>query len=51
MSEKYPPYSATALMCVIASIQATVYAMFAERDWSKWKLGWNIRLLTVLYAV
>ncbi|KAF3440493.1 hypothetical protein FNV43_RR18777 [Rhamnella rubrinervis] len=50
MSEEYPPYTATALMCVFASIQTTVYAMFSERDWSKWKLGWNIRLLTVLYA-
>ncbi|KAF3440495.1 hypothetical protein FNV43_RR18779 [Rhamnella rubrinervis] len=50
MSEKYPPYSATALMCLFASIQATVYAMLVERDWSKWKLGWNIRLLAVLYA-
>ncbi|KAF3440492.1 hypothetical protein FNV43_RR18776 [Rhamnella rubrinervis] len=50
LSENYPPYTATALMCVFASIQSTIYAMFAERDWSRWKLGWNIRLLTVLYA-
>ncbi|KAH7520757.1 WAT1-related protein At1g68170 [Ziziphus jujuba] len=50
MGEKYPPYSVTALMCVSASIQATIYAVFVERDWSKWKLGWNIRLLTAIYV-
>ncbi|CAI0439258.1 unnamed protein product [Linum tenue] len=51
MGEKYPcPYSATALMCVMGSIQAIVYALCSERDWNQWKLGWNVRLLSVAYC-
>lgn len=52
MSATYPyPYSSTALMSLMGSIQATVYAICIEKDWSAWKLGWNIRLLTTIYAV
>ncbi|KAJ9703972.1 hypothetical protein PVL29_005310 [Vitis rotundifolia] len=51
MGEKYPfDYSSTALMCATASVQTVVYAMCKERNWSAWKLGWNIRLLTVAYT-
>ncbi|CAI0375689.1 unnamed protein product [Linum tenue] len=51
MGERYPcPYSATALMCIMGSIQAVVYALCTERDWTQWKLGWNVRLLTVAYS-
>ncbi|KAK3419888.1 hypothetical protein EUGRSUZ_G00640, partial [Eucalyptus grandis] len=51
MSEDFPyQYTSTALMTFLGSIQATVYALCRERDWSQWKLGWNIRLLTVSYA-
>ncbi|XP_050209813.1 WAT1-related protein At1g68170-like [Mercurialis annua] len=51
MSAKYPnPYSSTALMCLMASVQAVVYALCMEKDWSQWRLGWNIRLLTAAYA-
>ncbi|KAK9286181.1 hypothetical protein L1049_014564 [Liquidambar formosana] len=51
MSDRYPcHFSSTALMSVMASIQAVVYALCTERDWSQWKLGWNIRLLTVVYT-
>ncbi|GMN59064.1 hypothetical protein TIFTF001_028159 [Ficus carica] len=51
MSEKYPCYYTTsALMSIMASIQAVIFALCTERDWSQWKLGWNIRLLTVLYS-
>ncbi|KAG8645137.1 WAT1-related protein At1g25270 [Manihot esculenta] len=51
MSATYPyPYSSTALMSLMGSIQATVYAICIEKDWSAWKLGWNIRLLTTIYA-
>ncbi|KAJ4715430.1 WAT1-related protein [Melia azedarach] len=51
MGEKYPcKYSSTALMCITAAVQATVYAICVERDWSSWKLGWNIRLLSVVYT-
>lgn len=52
LSEKYPcQYSSTAMTCVFASIQATIFAMCMERDWSLWKLGWDIRLATVAYTV
>ncbi|XVF45681.1 hypothetical protein PTKIN_Ptkin02bG0226900 [Pterospermum kingtungense] len=48
MSEKYPcAYSSTALTCTMAAIQSTVFALCMEKDMSRWKLGWNIRLLTV----
>ncbi|PIA47737.1 hypothetical protein AQUCO_01400383v1 [Aquilegia coerulea] len=51
MSEKYPcQYSSTALMCVMGSVQAVIFALCMERDWTQWKLGWNIRLLTVAYT-
>ncbi|KAK9167088.1 hypothetical protein Scep_002279 [Stephania cephalantha] len=51
MVKKYPsPYSSTALMCITSSILATIYALCTERDWSQWKLGWDIRLLTVAYT-
>ncbi|KAE8694082.1 auxin-induced protein 5NG4-like [Hibiscus syriacus] len=51
MSEIYPfTYSASALFCVTASIQATVYTIITERNWSAWKLGWNLRLLSVVYT-
>ncbi|KAG6701312.1 hypothetical protein I3842_08G159000, partial [Carya illinoinensis] len=43
-------YSSTALMCVMGAIQSAVFALCLERDWSQWKLGWNIRLLTVAYS-
>ncbi|GAB4829826.1 hypothetical protein Ancab_019476 [Ancistrocladus abbreviatus] len=49
MGEKYPPYASTALMTVMGSIQAIVFALCIERDWKQWKLGWNIRLLSVSY--
>jgi hypothetical protein len=52
MSEKYPcQFSSTALMCVMGAIQAVVFTLCMERDWSQWRLGWNIRLLTVSYTV
>ena len=52
MGERYPfDYSCTALMCASATVQAIVYAMCKEKNWSAWKLGWNIRLLTVAYTV
>lgn len=52
MSEKYPThYSSTALMSFWASLLSIVFALCFEREFSQWKLGWNIRLLTVAYAV
>lgn len=40
------------MMTVWGSILGVVFAVFAEHhDWSNWRLGWNIRLLTVAVAV
>ncbi|XP_004485529.1 WAT1-related protein At1g25270-like [Cicer arietinum] len=51
MSERYPThYSSTALMSFWGSLLCIVFALCFERDWNQWKLGWNIRLLTVTYA-
>ncbi|KAI4296296.1 hypothetical protein L6164_036264 [Bauhinia variegata] len=52
LGQKYPCcYSSTALICRMASVQSVVFALCIERDWSQWKLGWNIRLLTAAYSV
>ncbi|XP_015893328.3 WAT1-related protein At1g68170 isoform X2 [Ziziphus jujuba] len=51
MSKRYPfHYSGTALMCVMASVQSLAFALCVERDWTKWKLGWNLGLLTAAYS-
>uniref|UniRef100_A0A7N0VKX6 WAT1-related protein n=1 Tax=Kalanchoe fedtschenkoi TaxID=63787 RepID=A0A7N0VKX6_KALFE len=51
MSDRYPcQYSCTAILSVMAAVQATVFALCTERDWSQWRLGFNIRLFTVLYS-
>ncbi|RXH92393.1 hypothetical protein DVH24_033289 [Malus domestica] len=49
MTKKYPcQYSSTALMSVMASIQSVAFALCKERDWSQWKLGWDIKLFTAV---
>ncbi|XP_048135658.1 WAT1-related protein At1g68170-like [Rhodamnia argentea] len=51
MSDGFPyHYTGTMLMCFIGSIRAVIYTLCRERDCSHWKLGWNIRLLTVSYS-
>ncbi|XP_021286739.1 WAT1-related protein At1g68170 [Herrania umbratica] len=51
MNARFPYLnSSTALMCIMGSIQGTIVALCTERDWSQWKLGWNIRLLSVAFA-
>ncbi|GAA0150652.1 hypothetical protein LIER_09544 [Lithospermum erythrorhizon] len=51
LSDNYPyPYSSTALICVFGAIQSVVYALTFDRDWSHWKLEFNISLLVPLYA-
>ncbi|KAK1299824.1 WAT1-related protein [Acorus calamus] len=43
--------SETALMCLMASMQAVVFALIVERDnWGVWRLGFDVRLLTVAYS-
>lgn len=41
----------TTLQCFLSSIQSLVIALAVERDFEQWKLGWNIRLLAVIYCV
>ncbi|KAH7680825.1 WAT1-related protein [Dioscorea alata] len=51
MSEVYPcPYSTTALVCSMASLQSFLLAIIMQRDMAQWRLGFNIRLLAVSYA-
>ncbi|KAG6645938.1 hypothetical protein CIPAW_08G157900 [Carya illinoinensis] len=52
MSERYPcHYSSAAVTCMMGAIQSAVFALCMDHgDWSQWKLGWNVRLLTVSYS-
>ncbi|GAA0166675.1 hypothetical protein LIER_21779 [Lithospermum erythrorhizon] len=51
ISVSYPcHYSCTALICAFGALQSVVYALCFERNWSQWKLGWDVRLLASLYA-
>uniref|UniRef100_A0A0D9WZN8 WAT1-related protein n=1 Tax=Leersia perrieri TaxID=77586 RepID=A0A0D9WZN8_9ORYZ len=40
----------TTLQISWAAAQAFVVAFAAERDFSKWKLGWNVELATIVYS-
>ncbi|XP_048590932.1 WAT1-related protein At5g64700 isoform X1 [Brassica napus] len=40
----------TTLHCLLSSIQSFVIAIAVERDISAWKLGWNLRLVAVIYC-
>lgn len=51
-AERYPcAYSFTALMMSMGTVQSFVYSVCTVRDWNEWKLGWNVRLFVVAYAV
>ncbi|CAN6543144.1 unnamed protein product [Malus baccata var. baccata] len=51
MSKNYPfHYSSTALMSIMASIQSVAFALCKERDWSQWKLSWDINLFTAMFV-
>ncbi|XP_078434580.1 WAT1-related protein At1g25270-like [Wolffia australiana] len=51
MSQNYPyPYSSTALMCLMGAIQSTPFAIFMQNSWKDWRLGFNIKLFTVVYV-
>ncbi|RYQ84846.1 hypothetical protein Ahy_B10g104337 [Arachis hypogaea] len=40
----------TTLQCFLSSIQSFVIALAVERNIDEWKLGWNLRLLSVVYC-
>ncbi|KAG0452363.1 hypothetical protein HPP92_025027 [Vanilla planifolia] len=50
MSKVYPCHSCTALMCLMGSIQAVVFALSRRTSWVQWRLGIGIRLYTVAYS-
>ncbi|KAK4254343.1 hypothetical protein QN277_009739 [Acacia crassicarpa] len=51
MTQRFPwQHSSTALTCAMSSFQSVVAALCINRDWNQWKLGWNIRLLTVAFT-
>lgn len=41
----------TFTQCLFSTVQAFVVAVVAERDFSKWKLRFDISLLAILYSV
>ncbi|MQM16113.1 hypothetical protein Taro_049066 [Colocasia esculenta] len=51
MSRSYTGiYSSSALMCAMGALQSTAYGLFMQRDWREWRLRFDIRLITVVYA-
>ncbi|KAJ0974898.1 hypothetical protein J5N97_016863 [Dioscorea zingiberensis] len=43
-------YSLTALMCLMAGVQSAVFAVAMDRHWVQWKMGFDVRLLAVVYS-
>ncbi|KAK1300805.1 WAT1-related protein [Acorus calamus] len=51
LMRSYPyPLSAAMLMCFMASVQALIFALCGDRDRGGWRVGFDIRLLTVIYT-
>lgn len=52
LSREYPfHYSSTALMCVMSTVQSVAFALCFDRDVAQWRLGFDIRLVSVVYSV
>ncbi|CAI9098506.1 OLC1v1035168C4 [Oldenlandia corymbosa var. corymbosa] len=50
-AQYYPcPLSFTALVIVIGMVLNFIATICLQRDWNEWKLGWNIRLITVAFS-
>lgn len=41
----------TTLQCVFSTVQTFIAAIAFERDFTKWKMGFDVRLLAVVYCV
>ncbi|CAN1169450.1 hypothetical protein LINPERPRIM_LOCUS19815 [Linum perenne] len=41
----------TVLQCFLSAIQSFVVAIAVEQNFAKWKLGWDMGLLAVVYCV
>ncbi|XP_062224984.1 WAT1-related protein At1g68170-like [Phragmites australis] len=51
LSREYPfHYSSTALMCLMSTLQSIAFALCYNRDVAQWRLGFDIRLLSVVYS-
>ncbi|CAD6261620.1 unnamed protein product [Miscanthus lutarioriparius] len=51
LSKDYPfHYSSTALMCVMSTLQSVAFALWTHRDVAQWRLGLDVRLLSVAYS-
>ncbi|KAJ1695837.1 hypothetical protein LUZ63_012535 [Rhynchospora breviuscula] len=49
--ETFPYHtSSTAMLCAMATIQSFAFALILQRDWTQWRFGWDIRLLSVSYS-
>jgi len=52
MLEAYPSKLLnTTVQMIFATIQCFLIALAVERDFSKWKLGLDMRLIAVMYSV
>lgn len=51
LSREYPfHYSSTALMCLMSTLQSVAFALCYDRDVQQWRLGFDVRLLSVVYS-
>ncbi|NP_001356160.1 WAT1-related protein At1g09380 [Zea mays] len=51
LSNEYPfHYSSTALMCIMTTLQSSIFALCFDRDASQWRLKFDIRLLSCAYS-
>ena len=52
LSKEYPfHYSSTAIMCVMSTLQSVALALcYDSRDVARWRLGLDVRLLSVVYS-
>ncbi|KAG8043987.1 hypothetical protein GUJ93_ZPchr0458g22620 [Zizania palustris] len=51
VSREYPfHYTSTALMCVMSGAQSAAFALCFDREAAQWRLGLDVRLVSVLYS-
>ncbi|CAI0555093.1 unnamed protein product [Linum tenue] len=51
LQKSYPPKLLfTALQCAMSSFQSFFVAITIERDFNEWKLGWDMKLVAVIYC-
>ncbi|PUZ49621.1 hypothetical protein GQ55_7G341000 [Panicum hallii var. hallii] len=51
LGREYPfPYSSTALMCLMTTLQSSAFALCFDRDVAQWRLRFDVRLLSAVYS-